>query len=230
MFCTFWQSWSQVGQSGEKGSSEERFCGAAGYQRGAKSEPLWGGRIDHTTFSSTPGGVLRGSWCFMGTGSEKLNTVTVQYNWIQFNINSISIQSPWAFITLPLLWTLEWTARVWKPPDRWTFHWCTRSILRWPIPQSQLQLGCGCNLAMWGCKWWTDTLDSFYGHPARDLDQLGSTWICMTSTTARLTPCCKDNMTELDDEHHSSADSADLPTADADAEAWFRFACLDRLG
>lgn len=43
-----------------------------------------------------------------------------------------------------------------------------------------------------GCKWWTDTLDSFYGHP--------------------------DNMTELDDEHHSSADSADLPTADADAE------------
>lgn len=47
---------------------------------------------------------------------------------------------------------------------------------------------------------------------------LGSTWICMTSTTARLTPC-KDNMTELDDEHHSSADSADLPTADADAEA-----------
>jgi len=41
-----------------------------------------------------------------------------------------------------------------------------------------------------GCKWWTDTLDSFYGHP--------------------------DNMT--DDEHHSSADSADQPAVDADAE------------
>eukprot|EP00434_Breviolum_minutum_P039606 symbB.v1.2.035175.t1/scaffold4679.1/size42772/3 len=43
-----------------------------------------------------------------------------------------------------------------------------------------------------GCKWWTDTLDSFYGHP--------------------------ENLTDLDEEHHSSADSVDLPTADADVE------------
>ena len=68
-----------------------------------------------------------------------------------------------------------------------------------------------------GCKWWTETLDSFYGHPVWRLVLCFLEGFTSNSfyviTRANLG---QDNMT--DDEHHSTADTEDHPALDADAE------------
>ena len=93
----------------------------------------------------------------------------MEYNFIDF---------AWEFVTL--LWTLEWRARAWKAVrslELPLMHEKHTSLAHSSKPAATWMPLQPFGLAMWGCKWWTDTLDSFYGHPARDLDQLGSTWI-----------------------------------------------------
>lgn len=142
-----------------------------------------GGRIDHTTFSSTPGGVLRGSWCFMGTGSEKLNTVTIPYNWIQFNINSIN------FNTIPLsIYHTSFCCGLWN--GQHGFDWKAARSLDLPLMhEKHTSLADSSKpAATWMRLQPGDVRLQVVDRYLRFIlwspcPGLGSTWICMTSTT-----------------------------------------------